>query len=291
LSPLLLMTYTLFAMLAFAGNSVLCRLALQDTSIDATSFTIFRLLGGTLMLLILLSSRVETVFKKTNTAQYKQAAYLFLYAGAFSYAYILLGTASGALILFVTVQLTMLCMQYIQGHKATTIELVGLIVALMSFIYWMLPNAHRPDIIGTLLMAIAGVAWGFYTIAGKSSQEPQLDTARNFMLSIVFVPLILPIYLIGLDFKVTMNGLILALASGAITSGLGYWIWYKVLPHYSSLSAGVMQLSVPIIAALGGIIWNQENISLSFILSSTGILFGIFLVLYSNHSSKKMLQP
>lgn len=288
MSPLFLALQTAFALLAFAGNSVLCRLALQDSQIDATSFTLIRLISGAFILVALLKLQNRLVLTKPNPRQIQQAAYLFIYAAGFSYAYILLGTAPGALVLFVTVQFTMLISQFLQGKSLRGLELIGITLAVISFIFWVAPSAQRPDLLGVLLMVFAGIAWALYTLAGKNSQNAQLDTARNFLNSLLFIPLIAPLYWWVSEPMLTHNGILLALASGAITSGLGYWIWYKVLPHFSALSAGVMQLSVPIIAAIGGILWNNETITLAFFLASLGILAGIFLVLYSGqHAIKK----
>lgn len=289
MSPLSLGIQTLFALIAFAGNSVLCRLALQDNAIDPNSFTIIRLSSGALILCVLMALQLKSLqfISRPSLGRLKQASFLFIYAACFSFAYVLLGTAAGALLLFVTVQLTMLLTQYLQGRRSTGLELFGLCLALGSFMIWMGPNASRPDLTGALLMVAAGIAWAFYTIAGKQSQQPQLDTAQNFLFSLCFIVILMPIYLWQNTLNLSYNGILLAISSGAITSGLGYWLWYRVLPAFSSLSAGVMQLSVPILAAAGGFIWNQEQVTMTFILASSGILGGIFLVLYSAHLASK----
>lgn len=275
---------TAFALIAFAGNSVLCRLALQDQLIDANSFTIIRLISGAACLITLLIIQKSPIklLQRPNLNQFKQAGYLFTYAACFSISYLMLGTAVGALVLFVTVQLTMLSVQYLQGRKANPLELIGLGLALGSFIAWMAPAAQRPDSTGVFIMIFAGIAWGLYTLAGKSSTQPQIDTAQNFFYSLIFIIFLLPLYWFQFPLLITEKGILLASTSGAITSGLGYWLWYRVLPSFSALSAGVMQLSVPMLAAIGGIIWNHEPMNLTFILACTGILSGIFLVLYSS---------
>lgn len=285
MSPISLALQTGLALIAFAGNSVLCRLALQDGLIDANSFTIIRLVSGACILIALIFAinKNHAIIEKPNRARAKQAAYLFVYAACFSIAYLMLGTAAGALILFVCVQLTMLIMQYIQGRRSTVMELMGLTLALGSFAAWMIPSAQRPEFSGVLLMAVAGIAWGFYTITGKASQNPQKDTAQNFFYSVFFCVFLLPIYWLHEPATMTNQGILLAIASGAIMSGLGYWLWYRVLPSFTSLSAGVMQLSVPVLAAIGGMVWNQEAVTLTFALASSGILGGIFLVLYSGY--------
>lgn len=279
-----LTSYTLLALMALAGNSVLCRLALNENLIDANSFTIIRLVSGALFLLglLVLTAEKKPLFEKPSGARLKKAAYLFIYAACFSIAYLMLGTAAGALILFVSVQLTMLFVQYINGKRSHPLELIGLTLALGSFAAWILPSAQRPDMLGVILMTLAGMAWAFYTLAGKFSQHPHYDTAQNFLYSLVFVITLLPLYWIQSPMHMNHEGVLLAITSGAITSGLGYWLWYKVLPAFSTLSAGVMQLSVPVLAAIGGIIWNQEAITFPFLFASCGILGGIFLVLYSN---------
>lgn len=289
MSPFWLAAQTLFALFAFAGNSVLCRLALQDGAIDPNSFTILRLISGALILsvLITLQTRSFLVFKRPSFLRMQQSAYLFTYAACFSFAYVLLDTAAGALLLFVTVQLTMLATQYIQGRRSAWLELLGLAFALGSFIAWVGPSASRPDLHGSVLMIVAGIAWAGYTLAGKHSAHPQLDTAQNFLFSLVFVLLLLPLYFWQHPLHLSAQGIWLAIASGAITSGLGYWLWYRVLPAFSSLSAGVMQLSVPVFAAIGGLIWNAESVTMVFIMASSGILGGIFLVLYSGHLASK----
>ncbi len=291
MSSLALGLQTLLALLAFAGNSVLCRLALNEGLIDANSFTVVRLISGAfvLMTLLFLVNPKRTVIEPPNASRIKQAAYLFVYAACFSIAYLMLGTAAGALILFVSVQLTMLIVQYVQGRRSTLLELLGLTLALGSFAAWMVPGAQRPDVSGVVLMAIAGVAWGFYTINGKASINPQKDTAHNFLYSVFFCVVLIPLYWLNEPLHLSYQGLLFAIASGAITSGLGYWLWYRVLPAFTSLSAGVMQLSVPVLAGIGGLIWNHEAITLTFVLASSGILVGIFLVLYSGY--KQSMQP
>ena len=280
---------TFFALLAFAGNSVLCRMALSpnalgSASIDANSFTIVRLLSGALILAALLlinNVPLKTLTKAPGNAHYKRAFYLFIYAAFFSYAYVLLDTASGALLLFASVQITMLTVQFISQRKPNNQELSGLLLAFMGFVYWMLPNSEAPSYLGAALMILAGIAWAAYTLAGKGSKHAQLDTAQNFIYSLPFLILLLPVYFISEPLHLTEKGVVLAVLSGAITSGLGYWVWYQVLPKLSISSAAVLQLSVPLIAAGGGILWNNESITSSFIMACSFILLGIYLVITS----------
>ena len=277
---------TLFSLVAFAGNSVLCRMALSPnalgaTSIDANSFTIIRLLSGALALaLLLLINKVplKSLIRPSGSHHYKRATLLFIYAAFFSYAYILLDTGSGALILFASVQASMLAVQFFSHSKPNNQELSGLLLAFTGFVYWMLPGSQPPSYLGAAMMILAGIAWAGYTIAGKGSKHAQLDTAQNFIFSLPLLILLLPIYLISEPLNLSSQGILLAIVSGAVTSGLGYWIWYQVLPKLSISSAAVMQLSVPLIAAIGGIIWNNENITSPFIMACVFILLGIYLV-------------
>ena len=273
------------ALLAFAGNSVLCRLALSQYQMDATSFTLLRLMSGAGMLYILVSLKGVKIFtahqpiKNITYQEWLKAFYLFVYASCFSFAYLLLDTAAGALILFGCVQLTLMLFEIANGKKSTLIQWLGMSIAISGFVYWALPSAQTPSIEGAVLMALSGIAWAFYTLAGKGSLQASVDTTKNFVLSMPFLILLIPSYWLMTPFQVNPIGIVLALLSGAITSALGYWIWYLVLPKLSTLSAGVLQLSVPILAALGGIIWANEAIALSFIIASSLVLGGILLVM------------
>lgn len=258
------------------------------TSIDANSFTIIRLLSGALVLgALLLINKVslKTLLKPDGKQVFQRAAYLFIYAAFFSYAYILLDTAAGALLLFASVQITMLSVQFISQKKPSNQELSGLLLAFMGFVYWMLPSSQSPSYLGAALMIISGIAWAAYTLAGKGSKHAQLDTAQNFIYSLPFLIFLFPVYFIFEPINLSEKGIVLAVLSGAITSGLGYWIWYQVLPKLSISSAAVLQLSVPLIAAGGGILWNHESITASFIMACSFILLGIYLVISSKKRS------
>jgi len=278
------------ALLAFAGNSILCRLALNVHQMDANSFTLIRLMSGALMLALLVALKrhsLPRLMKDSSAQDWLRGAYLFLYAAGFSYAYQLLDTAAGALILFGAVQFTMLLKQILSGQRPNTLELMGMALAVGGFIYWSLPDAQRPSLLGSALMAVAGIAWAFYTLAGRHSRHADLDTCKNFILSLPFLCLLLPVYWFSSPANFNGQSVMLALASGAITSALGYWLWYQVLPSLSTLTAGVLQLSVPILAALGGLIWAHEHISLSFLLASFLILAGILLVILGSNRRKQ----
>lgn len=267
-------TYTTFAMIAFAANSVLCRYALQDLAIDAASFTSIRLLSGAICLLLLVS------IKNKGALQFRQGSWvsallLFLYAMAFSYAYISLNTGAGALILFAAVQLTMVIVTLLKGKMLTVFEWVGLFTAFSGLSYLLLPSATAPSWIGSLLMVLSGVAWGFYTLAGKGTINPLVSTANNFLRTIPFIVIL---FLFTFE-KASMSntGIILAITSGAVTSGFGYAIWYIAINGLTVTQAAVVQLSVPIIAAFGGVLFINEPITMQLIIASTLVLGGILI--------------
>lgn len=276
---------TAFALLAFAGNSVLCRLALSDNIIDASSFTSIRLFSGTLFLLLLVTINSA----KNNSSQSTQksinikkgnwlsALFLFTYAAAFSYAYISLDTGTGALILFGTVQVTMIVSDIIKGKKLILIEWLGLLIAFLGLIILLLPSATAPSLTGFSLMAMSGIAWGFYTLAGRGSKTPLIDTANNFLKTLPFIGLLMLLTLANT--QLSNQGIILAIVSGTITSGLGYAIWYAALAGLTVTNAAIIQLSVPIIAALGGVIFSNETINIELITSSLLVLGGVFIVI------------
>jgi drug/metabolite transporter (DMT)-like permease len=281
---------TLLSLLAFAGNSVLCRLALGGQLIDANSFTIIRLLSGALtlvVLLVLIGNGTNTFKLNVNRSTLLRAAYLFFYGALFSYAYIVLDTASGALLLFASVQFTMIAAQFFQGNKPSHQELAGLLLAISGFIYWMLPNSQSPSLIGAALMILSGMAWAGYTLAGKRSKNAKTDTAGNFVLSLLFIVLLLPGYLVFTQLNITPLGMGYAFISGSLMSGIGYWVWYSVLPSLSISSAAVLQLLVPIFAAIGGFIWANESVTSSFIIACVLILTGILLVVKKQSSPIK----
>jgi drug/metabolite transporter (DMT)-like permease len=266
---------TVLALLAFAGNSVLCRLALNDDVIDAASFTSIRLFSGIVFLLfiVLIKTRKRINIKDGN---WLSSFLLFLYAITFSYAYISLDTGTGALILFGSVQITMIVFSLIKGRKFLLVEWLGLLFAILGLVLFLLPGASAPPLTGFVLMALSGVAWGFYTIIGKNTQKPLIDTANNFLRTLPFIVLI---SLLSFDSMYLSNqGIILAIISGAITSGLGYAIWYSALAGLSVTQAANVQLSVPIIAAFGGILFSNEIITLKLLTSSLLVLGGIFVV-------------
>ncbi|MBT5330920.1 MAG: DMT family transporter [Porticoccaceae bacterium] len=266
------------ALLAFAGNSVLCRLALNSGEIDAASFTSFRLFSGAVFLLILVAIKTRKVID-VKSGSWLSAMFLFAYAITFSYAYISLDTGTGALILFGAVQITMIVSGLIKGNMLSIVEWIGLALAFTGLCILLLPGASSPSLVGFFLMAISGIAWGFYTLAGRGSKSPLIDTTNNFLRTIPLVLLIM--FFTIADTEISNRGVVLAVASGALASGLGYAIWYTALAGLTVTQAAVAQLSVPIIAAFGGVIFSSETINTGLIVSSVFILGGIATVVAS----------
>ncbi len=267
---------TVTAMLAFAGNSILCRLALAGGSIDPASFTALRLISGAVALAILCSAvRRDTGIARRGS--WPAAAMLFLYAIAFSYAYVSLSAATGALILFGCVQGTMIAVALYRGDRPTCIELLGWLCAIAGLITLLLPGAKAPSPSAAMLMGTAGIAWGVYSILGKKEPDALAATTANFLRSVIFV---LPVVAFTFaDATVETAGLLLAVSSGALTSGMGYVIWYIVVTHMTSLRAALVQLSVPAITAFGGVLLLAEPLSLRVSLSGSAILGGVLIAL------------
>jgi len=206
---------------------------------------------------------------------------LFLYATTFSFAYITLDTGTGALILFGSVQTTMILLSLISGERVHISEWAGVITAFSGFVYLILPDVTTPSVIGFLLMTISGIAWGIYTLKGRDSINPLMDTAYNFIRTI---PPVTILFIITIqDATYSLEGVLLAVLSGAIASGIGYTMWYVALAGLSATQASVLQLLVPIIAAAGGIIFVSEAISLRLIVSSIMILGGILVVVLGRY--------
>jgi len=266
--------------LAFAGNSVLCRLALLDTSIDAgridaVSFTSIRLLSGIVVLAVILKLNHKQK-ESSSKGSWIASLMLFFYAVSFSFAYISLDTGTGALILFATVQFTMIFVNLLSGNKLHYSEWLGLMIAFSGFVYFVLPSLTSPSLRGFILMIVAGIAWGFYTLKGRASKAPLNDTAYNFIRTTPF--LIILMLITFQDASLSPQGVFLAVLSGAITSGIGYAVWYSALTGLSVTQAAVVQLFVPVIAAIGGVIFANEIVSIRLVLSSIMILGGILIV-------------
>ncbi len=277
---------TALALTAFAANSVLTRMALAEPIIDASSFTLIRLLSGSIVLMLILAFRLRKQSAPTK-GSWLSSLMLFVYALGFSFAYLMLETGTGALILFGMVQITMVVASLIKGQRLARLEWLGIGTAFAGFVYLVWPEVSTPSISGVVLMSIAGIAWGVYTLRGRTSQAPLADTAYNFTRTLPFL-LLLGLFSIG-QFELSTQGIVLAVLSGAIASGLGYTLWYSVLTHLSATQAGVLQLLVPVIAALGGILFVSEPLTLRFIVASLLILGGIYLVIQAR--TKTASQP
>lgn len=264
---------TLLALIAFAGNSLLCRAALAHTQIDAASFTGIRLLSGAVVLWVLVALRSG---KRSGSGNWLSALALFVYAAGFSFAYIQLNTGMGALILFGAVQTSMIAYGLWRGERFTLLQWAGLLLACAGLTGLLLPGLSAPPLSGAMLMLAAGVAWAVYSLRGKSAGDPLQVTAGNFIRT---VPMALLLSLVLLS-RISLDsaGVYFALLSGALTSGVGYAIWYSALPLLKATTAATVQLSVPLLAALGGVLLLQEPLTLRLLLASLAILGGIALV-------------
>ena len=268
---------TILALIAFAGNSVLCRLALADGSIDAASFSTVRLVSGAIALLLILQA-ANRGKRPASYGSWISATMLFLYAVCFSFAYISLDTGIGALILFGMVQATMIAGALWAGDRPGVAEWLGWLLAVSGFVYLVSPGMTAPSPLGSVLMAIAGIGWGIYSLRGRSEPFALAGTTYNFLRS---VPLVIVVSALSLnEMHLSTNGVVLAILSGAVTSGVGYAIWYTALRSISSMQAAMVQLSVPVLAAAGGVLFLAESVSMRLIVSSLLILGGIFLAIF-----------
>ena len=277
--PARVLLLTTLAMLAFAGNSVLCRLALKHTGIDPATFTSVRLASGALVLWLLVRVRDGRTARAGN---WPSALALFAYAAAFSWAYVSLPTAAGALLLFGAVQATMIGYGLWQGERLAPRQTLGLLAACAGLIALMLPGLSAPPLGGALLMMAAGVAWGVYSLRGKGGGDATQTTSGNFqraaLLTLILSAITLP------QARLDGAGLVYAVVSGAITSGLGYAVWYTAVRGLPATSAATVQLSVPVIAALGGALFLHEPLTLRLITTSLAILGGVALVTLGRRS-------
>ncbi len=268
---------TTLAMLAFAGNSLLCRVALRDTAIDAATFTALRVAAGALMLAVLLRARGQ---RPTAGGSWLAGAMLFSYAVFFSYAYRDLTAATGALLLFGAVQMTMMGFGLFSGERLAGRRLIGMLVAGAGLIALLLPGLTAPPMLAAAFMALAGASWGIYSLQAKTLGDPTIATAGNFVRAVPFAAVLALAGSAGSSGGTTdLTGALYAVASGAITSGLGYALWYAALPSLRATSAATVQLSVPALAALGGVALLAEPLSWHLLLSSAAILGGIALTI------------
>jgi len=269
--------FTSLALLAFAANSILCRLALLSGAIDAASFTVIRLLSGAIVLGFIINI---VNYKKSSImakGSWSASLMLFLYATAFSFAYMRLDTGTGALILFGSVQITMLLLSIISGKRLHITEWIGVFIACSGFVYLILPEISTPSVNGFLMMSLAGITWGIYTLKGKVSSNPLMDTGYNFFRTIPFTLILLVSTFESSHYS--HKGILFAVLSGGIASGIGYALWYRALQEISATQAAIFQLLVPVIAALGGVLFVAEIMTPRLMLSASLILAGIFFVI------------
>ena len=260
-------------MIAFASNSLLCRLALTQTSIDPASFTFVRIFSGAVALWLIMNMRRGT---REVEGSWSSAVALFIYAAAFSFAYLDLSAGTGALLLFGAVQATMILWGFRKGERLDAIQIVGFIVAVAGLVVLVFPGLTAPPLFGSILMIGAGVAWGIYSIRGKDTRDAIASTAGNFLCAVPFAAA-LSIILLSRA-RLDHIGIFYAAVSGAITSGLGYVIWYSALSGLKATSAATVQLSVPVLAAAGGILLLGEPMTLRYVIASIAVLGGIALV-------------
>lgn len=274
MTPPRLIALTTLTMIAFAANSVLCRMALKDTGIDAASFTALRLLSGAAMLWLLMRWQQQAALQYGN---WRSAVALFIYAAAFSFAYRTINAGAGALMLFGAVQATMLIAGFIAGERLRRIQAAGFVTALAGLVMLVLPGVEAPSVPDSLLMLASGVAWGIYSLWGRGLANPAAATAGNFVRA---APLALVLAGIALPWlQWDARGALYAVLSGAITSALGYVLWYRVLQHLRAMTASTVQLSAPIIASLGGVVVLGEMFTPDLFVASVLVLGGLWLVL------------
>ncbi|MEN6670232.1 EamA family transporter [Psychrobacter sp. B38] len=317
--------YTIIALLAFAANSLFCRMALADGDIDAWRFTVIRLLSAAGCLGVIMTiytyrlrgqvSNLDTLPNETRSilndkGSWLSSVSLVVYALCFSIAYTALDTGTGALILFSAVQLTMIGWGIYQKEQLSVVQWVAFLLAVAGFIYLMLPSAAVPSLLAAALMAISGIAWGIYSIRGKSCASPLRATGFNFIRSLMAVPILLLLSMTYLDNagwdglylenfnldnfldnfnlnSITVKGILLACASGAIASGIGYSIWYTAMPLLKNTQAAVVQLCVPVLAALLGVVFLSEPLTPRFIMASVIILGAVLVFILNKEKSSK----
>lgn len=272
---------TSLAMIAFAGNSLLCRVALKNTRIDAASFTTVRLISGALVLLLVVRLKRG---RHVDAGSWLSSFALFAYAAGFSFAYVSLPAAAGALLLFGAVQATMIGHGLWKGERFQRMQIVGLLLALGGLVGLLLPGLSAPPLYGSIQMLGAGVAWGVYSLRGRGAGDPIAVTAGNFLRTVPIAAGLSVLMLNRISFD--HAGLWYAVSSGALTSGIGYAIWYTALPGLKATHAATVQLNVPVVAALGGIAFLGESVTLRLALASASILGGIALVIVEKQGAK-----
>ena len=280
--PTQLIVLTAVSMVAFAGNSLLCRLALKSTAIDPASFTSIRLVSGALALWLILwirSSRTSNSNKGTGRASgdWLSACALFIYAAAFSFSYTHVSAGVGALLLFGAVQATMMGYGITMGERLSKLQLLGLVAACAGLVGLLLPGLSAPPLQSALLMLASGAAWGVYSLRGRRAVDATHATAGNFLRAACLALLSSMV----MQSKLSLNetGIYYALLSGALTSGVGYAIWYSVMPRLSATVASTVQLTVPVLAALGAMAWLSEPFTLRILMACVAILGGVALTI------------
>lgn len=273
---------TSITMVAFASNSLLCRLALQHAAIDAASFSSIRLVSGAVVLAVL--ARAGAGRAPLARVDWAAATMLFVYVVFFSFAYLTLSAGTGALILFGAVQLTMLAAGLRAGERFEALGWAGFALAAGGLVYLVSPGVTAPTPLGAALMTVAGIAWGMYSLRGRGLDNPLAATAGNFLRA---APMALALSMLLYDrAHASPAGILLALASGALTSAIGYVIWYAALKGLSAIRAAAVQLSVPPIAAFGAVLFLAEPLTPRLAVASAAILGGIALVLASRTQRK-----
>ncbi|MFO1186672.1 MAG: DMT family transporter [Alphaproteobacteria bacterium] len=281
---------TLLALVAFAANSILCRLALKQGLVDPVAFTQVRLLSGALMLAPILAWRQRGSAKIAIASKsWRPAAALFAYAIAFSLAYVAMGAGAGALILFACVQITMIGIAMATGLRPGLLEWVGIALAFAGLVGLVAPGLYAPPWKSAALMAVAGIAWGIYTTLGKREGDAVAATARNFILA---VPFALALLLAGPKWSgASAQGLLLAATSGAITSALGYVVWYAALRGLGTMQASIIQVASPVLVALGGILFLGETFTPRLVIAMFAILGGIVLTVWAGAARTRGRAP
>jgi drug/metabolite transporter (DMT)-like permease len=267
------------ALIGFAANSLLCRAALAGATIDAASFTAIRIGSGAMVLAFLVSFAKRPVFDDgRRSGSWLSGVALCAYAAAFSFAYLSLTAATGALILCGCVQVTMLGYGIARGERPRPLEWLGLAMAAAGLVALSLPGLEAPSPLPAGLMAIAGVSWGIYTLRGRGAKRPLAATADNFLRAVPFAGLtLLAIPIVG--GHITTEGAVLATTSGAVASGIGYSLWYAVLPQLTATRAAILQLLVPVIAATGGVLLLEEPMTARLVGAAAAIIGGIALAM------------
>jgi drug/metabolite transporter (DMT)-like permease len=269
-----LAAYTTLTMIAFAGNSLFCRIALKETGIDAASFTTVRLLAGAAMLWLLMRWQGQASLQHGS---WRSALALFIYAVALSFAYRTINAGAGALMLFGAVQVTMILFGFMAGERMAPLQIAGFVAAMAGLVILVSPGVEAPSVLDSVLMLASGIAWGVYSLFGRGQLNPAAATAGNFLRA---VPLTLILSLLALPWMhPDARGMLYAVLSGALTSALGYVMWYRVLQHMRAMTASTIQLSAPVIAAAGGIVLLGEALTRDLVIASLLILGGIWLVL------------